>query len=91
MNAVASPMEISTICSARSHSEAPIEPAWVSGLAFSRWATEANHGQIYARNLPDVGCVCTVDLPRCPVPVPQTVNSQLRSSGILNRRAPLVV
>ena len=39
------------------------------GLAFSRWATEANHGRIYARNLPDVGCVFTVDLPRCPVPV----------------------
>ena len=26
------------------------------GLAFSRWAIEANHGRIYARNLPDVGC-----------------------------------
>jgi signal transduction histidine kinase len=38
------------------------------GLAFSRWATEANHGRIYARNLPDVGCVFTVDLARCPVP-----------------------
>jgi len=38
------------------------------GLAFSRWATEANHGRIYARNLPDVGCIFTVDLPRCPVP-----------------------
>jgi signal transduction histidine kinase len=37
------------------------------GLAFSRWATEANHGRIYARNLPGVGCVFTVDLPRCPV------------------------
>jgi signal transduction histidine kinase len=38
------------------------------GLAFSRWAVEANHGQIYARDLPDVGCVFTVELPRCPVP-----------------------
>jgi len=38
------------------------------GLAFSRWATEANGGQISAFNLPDVGCVFTVDLPRCPVP-----------------------
>ena len=37
------------------------------GLAFSRWATEANHGRIYARNLPNVGCVFTVDLPRVPV------------------------
>ena len=38
------------------------------GLAFSRWATEANQGRIYARNLPDVGRVFTIDLPRCPVP-----------------------
>jgi signal transduction histidine kinase len=35
------------------------------GLAFSRWGAEANHGRIYARNLPDVGCIFTVDLPRC--------------------------
>ena len=34
------------------------------GLAFSRWGVEANHGRIYARSLPDVGCVFTVDLPR---------------------------
>jgi signal transduction histidine kinase len=38
------------------------------GLAFSRWATEANDGQISARNLPGIGCVFTVDLPRCPSP-----------------------
>jgi hypothetical protein len=38
------------------------------GLAFSRWGVEANHGRIYARNLPDEGCVFTVDLPRLPVP-----------------------
>ena len=37
------------------------------GLAFSRWGVEANHGRIYARNLPDKGCVFTVDLPRLPV------------------------
>jgi signal transduction histidine kinase len=37
------------------------------GLAFSRWAVEANHGRIYARNLPSVGCVFIVDLPRLPV------------------------
>jgi signal transduction histidine kinase len=37
------------------------------GLAFSRWAVEASHGRIYARNLPDVGCVFTIDLPRLPV------------------------
>ena len=38
------------------------------GLAFSRWATEANDGHISARNLPGVGCIFTVDLPRCPAP-----------------------
>jgi signal transduction histidine kinase len=39
------------------------------GLAFSRWGAEANDGRIYARNLPDRGCVFTVDLPRHPVAV----------------------
>lgn len=34
------------------------------GLAFSRWAVEANAGHIFARDLPGVGCVFTVDLPR---------------------------
>ena len=37
------------------------------GLAFSRWGVEANNGRIYARNLPDKGCVFTIDLPRVPV------------------------
>ena len=37
------------------------------GLAFCRWGVEASHGRIYARNLPDRGCVFTVDLPRVPV------------------------
>jgi hypothetical protein len=34
------------------------------GLAFSRWGIEANNGRIYARNLPDRGCIFTLDLPR---------------------------
>jgi signal transduction histidine kinase len=38
------------------------------GLAFSRWGVEANNGRIYARNLPNRGCVFTIDLPRVPVP-----------------------
>jgi signal transduction histidine kinase len=42
------------------------------GLAFSRWGVEANNGRIYARNLPNTGCVFTLDLPR--VPVPATAN-----------------
>jgi signal transduction histidine kinase len=39
------------------------------GLAFSRWAVEANHGVMAIRNLPGHGCVFTVDLPRAAVPV----------------------
>jgi signal transduction histidine kinase len=38
------------------------------GLAFSRWGVNANNGRISARNLPDGGCVFTVDLPRLPLP-----------------------
>jgi signal transduction histidine kinase len=38
------------------------------GLAFCRWGVEANNGRIYARNIPDEGCVFTVDLPRVPAP-----------------------
>jgi signal transduction histidine kinase len=34
------------------------------GLAFSRWGVEANNGRISARNMPEKGCVFTVDLPR---------------------------
>jgi signal transduction histidine kinase len=37
------------------------------GLAFSRWAAEANGGRIATRNLPGHGCVFAVDLPRCAV------------------------
>ena len=39
------------------------------GLAFGRWAVEANHGRLYARSLPGEGCVFTMDLPRVVVPV----------------------
>jgi K+-sensing histidine kinase KdpD len=42
------------------------------GLAFSRWAVEANKGRIYARNLPERGCVFTVDLPRLSLPIVTT-------------------
>jgi signal transduction histidine kinase len=38
------------------------------GLPFSRWGAEANGGRLYARNLPGMGCVFTVDLPRSSVP-----------------------
>ncbi|HKY22453.1 MAG TPA: HAMP domain-containing sensor histidine kinase [Vicinamibacterales bacterium] len=38
------------------------------GLAFSRWGVEANGGRIHAHNLPENGCVFTVDLPRVVVP-----------------------
>jgi signal transduction histidine kinase len=38
------------------------------GLAYSRWAVEANRGRIYARTIPGKGCVFTVDFPRAVVP-----------------------
>jgi signal transduction histidine kinase len=40
------------------------------GLAFSRWGIEANNGRIYARSLPNYGCIFTIDLPRWHAPVP---------------------
>jgi signal transduction histidine kinase len=39
------------------------------GLAFSRLAIEVNRGRLYAADLPGIGCVFTVDLPRCPAAV----------------------
>ena len=39
------------------------------GLAYSRWAVEANGGRIYARTIAGRGCVFTVDLPRAAIPV----------------------
>ena len=38
------------------------------GLAYSRWAVEANRGRISVRTIPGTGCVFTVDLPRAGVP-----------------------
>ena len=38
------------------------------GLAFSRSAVEANKGRIYAHDLPEQGCVFTIDLPRVLMP-----------------------
>lgn len=43
------------------------------GLAFCRWGAEANNGRIYARNLPGVGCVFTIDLPRWYAQIPAVV------------------
>ena len=49
----------------RPFEERPAEgPGGGSGLAYSRWAVEINHGQISARSLPGKGCVFTVDMPR---------------------------
>jgi signal transduction histidine kinase len=38
------------------------------GLAFSRLGVEANKGRLYARDIPDRGCVFGVDLPRIHTP-----------------------
>jgi len=37
------------------------------GLAFCRWAVEANLGLIYARSVASRGCIFTVDMPRSTV------------------------
>jgi len=39
------------------------------GLAFCRWAIEANNGRINARSVPGRGCVFTIDIPRLPMAV----------------------
>ena len=39
------------------------------GLAFSRWAAQANNGRLYTRNLPGKGCIFTLDLPKADAPV----------------------
>ncbi|HXG90649.1 MAG TPA: HAMP domain-containing sensor histidine kinase [Vicinamibacterales bacterium] len=39
------------------------------GLAFCRWGVEQNQGTINARDVPGVGCVFTIDLPRLKVAV----------------------
>ncbi|MEO7111724.1 MAG: HAMP domain-containing sensor histidine kinase [Polyangiaceae bacterium] len=38
------------------------------GLSICRKAAKANGGEVYARNLPDKGCVFTLDLPRVSAP-----------------------
>ncbi len=43
------------------------------GLAYSRWAVEANHGRIYARSVPDKGCVFTIDMPRIQISAAQGI------------------
>jgi hypothetical protein len=59
----------------RPFEELPADGTIGLGLAFSRWGVEANDGKIYARNLPDKGCVFTVDLPRFPVPAVMLASS----------------
>ncbi|HZI93769.1 MAG TPA: HAMP domain-containing sensor histidine kinase [Patescibacteria group bacterium] len=40
------------------------------GLAYCRWAAEANGGKMRARDIPGKGCVFTLDIPRHPRAVP---------------------
>jgi hypothetical protein len=52
------------------------------GLAISRWGAEANSGRIYARNLPDHGCIFTIDLPRVALSLSATtVNQGVAQTG----------
>jgi signal transduction histidine kinase len=43
------------------------------GLAFARWAAEANQGQLVSHNNPGKGCIFTINLPRVPAPVVATL------------------
>jgi signal transduction histidine kinase len=53
----------------RPHERRPIDPAREGvGLAACRRFVEAMGGEIWVRDLPDKGCVFTVDLPRCAPP-----------------------
>ena len=52
------------------------------GLAFSRLAVDANNGRIYARSLPDEGCVFTVELPRSTVAPAPRVPRASDASGL---------
>ena len=52
------------------------------GLAISRWGAEANNGRLYARDLPDHGCIFIVDLPRVPSSLPDaSVNQGIAQAG----------
>jgi signal transduction histidine kinase len=52
------------------------------GLAISRSGAEANNGRVYARNLPDHGCIFTVDLPRVAfLPAATSVNQGFAQAG----------
>ncbi len=53
------------------------------GLAFSRWGAEANNGRLYARNLPDEGCVFTVDLPRVLPPVAAAISNSTDENAMV--------
>lgn len=46
------------------------------GLAFSRWGAQVNNGRLYTRNLPDKGCVFTLDLPRVDTPLTNTTKPE---------------
>jgi signal transduction histidine kinase len=51
-------------CSCPSRRPARINAAWELGLSIARRSVEANNGVLSVRNLPGLGCVFTIDLPR---------------------------
>jgi signal transduction histidine kinase len=51
------------------------------GLAFSRWGVETNRGRLYARTLPEKGCIFTIDLPRVLIPTALT-ESRRSKAGV---------
>lgn len=57
------------------------------GLAISRWGAQANNGRIHARNLPDCGCIFTVELPRIAVLDDSAVTMEA-APGVFGGRGP---
>jgi signal transduction histidine kinase len=51
------------------------------GLAISRLGAEANNGRIYVRDLPDHGCIFTIDLPRVPFSLSASVSQGVAQAG----------
>ena len=52
------------------------------GLAICRRGAEANNGRLYARNLPDHGCIFSIDLPRVALSLSATtVNQGVAQAG----------
>jgi hypothetical protein len=51
------------------------------GLSIALKAVKAFHGEIYVRNLPDKGCIFTLDLPKKPPPPTSLRDGVVKAGG----------